>query len=423
MSKEALSQVTRTLHETPRRLWRHPHFSKLLLAHWTSNVGDWLAFMALFGLAALELRADIAGIGALAVAYMLPLVVIAPLAGVLVDGWDLRPVLVTTDLCRAALLCWMAFASSLPTLCLLLFLHQAATSFFNPAQHAAIPRLVERPAILAANALAAQAAHATKVIGPAAGGALVALLGARGCFLLDAASFVLSALLLLRLPSLPGHPAQMVRRSLLGDLRSGAAFVRNAPRIGLAIAALSGCVAGFGAFLVTLPIFARDVLGYGSGRMGLLLSGLGAGAMAGAALVSRLGSGSDRLRLMSWAGVVAGVAMLGLPIVRAAALPASMIVGVGVAVLLVAAHTLVQEETPSPLRGRVIGLSLAVLGLAQVAGMAAAALLSRHGETSGIVQVAALLITIAGVGLSAVAWLRRLGAPPGAATKHVSDPR
>ena len=183
-----------SLQTTYRRMWHNRPLRGLLLAHFASNFGDWLAFMAMFSLAALQWHTDVLGIGFLAIAYLLPFAVIAPLAGVFVDRWELRRLLIVSDLLRAGIVCLMAFANDLAILCGLLFLHQSVSTFFNPAQHAAIPRLVTREDILPANALSTQASHATKILGPGIGGILVATLGTRGCLLLDAATFLISAL-------------------------------------------------------------------------------------------------------------------------------------------------------------------------------------------------------------------------------------
>ena len=135
------------------RMWRNKPLRGLLLAHFASNFGDWLAFMAMFSLAALQWHTDVLGIGFLAISYLLPFALIAPLAGVFVDRWELRRLMIASDLLRAGIVCLMAFANDLAVLCGLLFLHQSVSTFFNPAQHAAIPRLVAREDILVASSM------------------------------------------------------------------------------------------------------------------------------------------------------------------------------------------------------------------------------------------------------------------------------
>jgi len=118
-------------------LLRLPAFRALFTAHLVSNLGDWLAFLALFSLAAIEWQASATRIALLAVAYIVPLALVAPFAGVFVDRWELRRILIASDLARAALVTAMTFAPNHAMLCVLLFLHQSCGCFFNPACKAA----------------------------------------------------------------------------------------------------------------------------------------------------------------------------------------------------------------------------------------------------------------------------------------------
>lgn len=374
-------------------------FRALFVAHFASNVGDWLAFMALFSLASFEWGADVLGVSFLAIAYMLPLATVSPVAGVWVDRWDLRRVLVWSDLLRAGIVLGMALSSSFIGMCLLLFLHQTVACFFNPAQHAAIPRLVERRHILAANALNTQAAHFTKILGPGVAGVLVALLGVRGCFYVDAATFAVSGALLMLLPRLvvtarASDEPQSVHR----DFRAGVAFLRRAPRVRRVILMLLVCLGALGGFIAVLPVYARDQLEAGAKLMGLLLSCLGVGAVVGAAVVAHTGRHWDKMRSMAGGALGAGLAlwMLSQAARAGLALPATVLLGAAVAAMLVPAHALVQEETPAALLGRVTSLSVSILSVAQVTGMGLAGAASRALETPKL--LAAMAVSLAAVG-------------------------
>jgi MFS family permease len=378
------------VHSLSRSLWTNRAFRGLLLAHFSSNFGDWLAFIALFNLVALEWHTDMLGIGALTASYLLPFAVIAPLAGVFVDRWELRRLMITCDVLRAGIVCLMLFADDLAWLCGLVFLHQSVSTFFNPAQGAAIPRLVARTEILAANSWSTQASHITKLLGPGVAGLLVAALGTRGCLMLDAATFVISALLLLALPALRPRRLQQASASVSGDLRSALRWLRGDRRLRTVLASLVLSIAGLGTFLVSLPIHVRDVLHLGPRGMGLLLSALGAGTLLGAAaLLSQ--TRRDRQRLLQAGSVVLGVGLGGLATVTQAAVAAAWlgVIGVGTAMIVVPAHTMFQEETPEDRRGRILSVSLALLALAQVGGMGAAAALATRLATPSILWLAA----------------------------------
>ena len=308
-SEEAKPPVKSSVREDFGALLRNPSFRTLLTAHFASNVGDWLAFVALFSVAAFDWQANVLDVSLLAVSYMLPFATVAPFAGVFVDRWDLRRVMIVSDLMRLVVVICMAYTTILPLMCVLLFVLQSLASFFNPAMHAAIPRLVDRRHILAANSLNTQAAHLTKILGPGVAGLLVAALGARGCLLFDAATFAISALLLLRLPLLPAVVSSAVHRSVGRDLRSGVVFLWNHGRLRAVTLMLALCICGLGAFIVVLPIFARDVLLAGARLLGFLLSGLGLGAVVGALLVAHTGKRWDKLASLIAASWLAAAAL------------------------------------------------------------------------------------------------------------------
>jgi MFS family permease len=385
-----------------KTLLRDRHFRALFTAHFASNLGDWLAFMALFSLSAFEWQRGVGGISLLAIAYTLPFMTLAPLAGVWVDRWDLRRILIWSDLLRAAIVVAMALSSGFTVMCLLLLLHQSVSTFFGPAQHAAIPRLVQRPHILAANALNTQASHFTKILGPGVAGILVSLLGARGCFYLDAGTFALSALLLATLPSML-HPARKHREhSFAHDFRSGVRFLLDAPRLRTVVTLLAVSLWALGAFIATLPIFARDQLGAGPRIMGFLLSSLGLGAVGGAVAVVHVGKRVDKIAAMTGGAALAALAVWLLSTTTHSSLGvlATGTLGTGLAALLVPAHALVQEETPTELLGRVISLAVAVLSVAQVSGMALAAAGARLLDPPQLLTAQACGLGAAAIGVA-----------------------
>jgi MFS transporter, DHA3 family, macrolide efflux protein len=422
---------------------RERHFRALFVAHLMSNLGDWLAFLALFGLVAVQWRAGAMRISLLATAYVLPLVCVAPIAGVFVDRWDLRRVLLASDLARAAILVAMAYQANFGVLCALLFLQQAIGCFFNPAQSAALPRLVPRTELLAANALTNSAAQVSKLLGPGVAGLLVAACGPRGCFLADAASFALSAAWLATLPSLPAGrggarsaaepastPAEPAHasvpettrttaasvRGVWEEMRAGWKFVRRTPSVHRVALLLTVTMIALGAFIAVVGVHARDVLGLQARGMGLLLSTLGAGAVMGALLVTHLPASAGRLRTIAAGMLLGGVALalVAWSHDRQVAFAGVLVIGVATAATLVPGHTLVQETTPHALLGRVMSSIVAVIGLAQAASMALAGSVATHAGTRAVLAASALVL--GGAALFSLGWsmLARRRRPAGA---------
>src|SRR5262245_57331629 len=239
-------------------LLRDRRFAALFLAHATSNLGDWLAFLALWDRIGLHGGAGAPAIAALAVAYLAPLVVVMPVAGACVDRWPLRRILVGSDLLRAAVAAAFVWTDSLAGQCALLFALQALGCFFNPAQAAAMTRVVPRASLVAANALVTQAGHAAKIVGPALAGLIVATWGAGSAFRIDAASFVISALWLATLPHLPALGAVAPRARRLADVSAGLRFIAADVSVRATLIGALAAAAGLGVWLACFAVLARD---------------------------------------------------------------------------------------------------------------------------------------------------------------------
>jgi predicted MFS family arabinose efflux permease len=358
-------------------------------------------------LAAIEWQASATRIALLAVAYIVPLALVAPFAGVFVDRWELRRILIASDLARAALVTAMTFASNHAMLCVLLFLHQSCGCFFNPAQAAALPRLVDRSQLLAANALTAGAGHAAKILGPALAGILVAAFGWRGCLYADAVSFALSALALATLPRFAPVSARRGTDRRFGaeiraDLHAGWSFLASSRPVLETVLLVTIAMAALGGFLAVIAVYARERLEAGPRSMGLLLSMLGAGAVLGALGVARYLRPQPKQRIVCGGILTLALAFVLLAQARSLGLAAVAIfvLGAAAAAVIVPAQTLVQEETPPALLGRVTSVAVAAIGLAQGASMLLA------GPVSTTFGFTRWLMTLAcGVAICAVAGL------------------
>jgi MFS family permease len=304
-------------------LLRDRRFVVVFVAHLVSNLGDWLAFLALWAAVGLNGDAGAPTVAALAIAYLSPLLVVMPIAGACIDRWPLRRVLVLSDCARALVVAGFLWVDSLWGRCALLFALQSFGCLFNPAQAAALVRLVPPSRLLAANALATQAGHAAKLVGPALAGIVVGGVGERMAFKLDAASFAASAALLATLPALPVLTAARSRgeKTKLGrvraDIRAGLHVVFSDARLRRAlIPALVAC-AGLGAWLATFAVVARDRWDVAARGTGFLVSVFGAGAIAGAALAVVQGAAIAAAGLVQAASVAAaGVATRDVPATR-----------------------------------------------------------------------------------------------------------
>jgi MFS family permease len=351
-----------------RLLGANRPFRLLWSARTVSFLGDSL------GLVALLLHvADTTG-QALAVALLLLAgdvvpALLGPLAGTVADRLDRRRVMVGCELAQGGLVLATAlWLPPLPWLLVLVGLRAAAGQVFQPASRAAVPDLVPGPDLERANAAVGVGTNGGEVLGPLVAAALLPALGVRGVLLVDAATFLVSAVLLGLLPALPAtRGAGAVRRSsFLADARAGLGHVRSQATVRAVVGGYVAIVACNGIDDVALVFLATDTLGGGDRDVGLLLAAVGLGLLAGYALLARAGGRlpMTALLLAGFATSSAGNLLTGLAWAVAAAFAVQAVRGLGIAALDVAATTILQRTVPPHLLGRVFGTLEGGIGVA-----------------------------------------------------------
>lgn len=246
-------------------------------------------------------------------------------------------------------------------------------AFEVPTRQAFVIQMVGKEDLMHAIALNSSVFNATRVIGPAAAGALISTVGIGAAFVINAVSFtaVLAALLLMRFPPGALAPAGLNAASAFRD---GMRVVlgRPSPR---RLMAMTGVMSIFGgSFVVMLPVFARDALHVGAEGYGALVSAVGVGALAGALFLAMFGSLARRHRLVYGSAVIVGVLLVIVGFVQWFWLAALLLAAAGAALILtyVSINTMLQTQAPDHLRGRVMGfyafmaLGVAPLGALQI---------------------------------------------------------
>ncbi|MEA2333373.1 MAG: hypothetical protein QOH58_3511 [Thermoleophilaceae bacterium] len=267
------------------RVLRRPDFRNLWLAQATSVVGDRLVIVAL-ALFVTDLTGSATDVGLVLGAQTLPLVTFLLIGGVWADRLPRAKLMIATDVVRAllhALLAALIFTDVVEIWHLVLIeaLFGTAEAFFRPAYTGLLPRTVPEAEIQEAQALSNMTTNLAELTGPALAAALVLGVGAGWAFLLDAATFAVSALLLTRVRTPDARPAPGDRRTLLADLAEGFGHVRSRPWIWVTVAVFSLAVPlGYAPLLVLGPSVATD--SYGSAAVfGIVTTLFGAGALAG----------------------------------------------------------------------------------------------------------------------------------------------
>ena len=197
---------------------RHRAFRLLFGGQVVSDLGDWLDFLALIALIVYRWDLGPSALAALSVAVALPFAVIAPLSGVWADRLPRKTLMVAADLGRALVVFGLVFAPNLATILVLVVVRGVFSTFFGPARQATIAAVVPHDDLLAANSLSQLSFQLSKILGPVLGGLLLAAVGPRTAFMVDAVTFLVSAALIVQLPNFGTVPTAPVE-SDWADLR------------------------------------------------------------------------------------------------------------------------------------------------------------------------------------------------------------
>ncbi len=348
---------------TDGSLLRNTRFYRLWAGQGISFVGDAVSMVALVVLVA-EIAGSASAVGGVLIARLLPTLA-SPFAGVLADRLDRRAILVASDLARAILVLGIVFTRDLATIYVLVFLMGLARTFFNPTIRAAFPSVVGEGDLTRANALIGTTFSISETLGPVLGGLLVASVGVEVAFVLDAATYLVSAAFLYRIP-LP-RPHGEDSAGFGRELKAGLAYLAGA-RLPLALV--------LGAFLTMLTInvtvpaevfLAKETFEAGNVGYGLLVGLWGGGMILGSALIAALG---DRISLVPLYLISLFVAALALAATGLApafifALGALVVAGAVNGIDDVATNTILQKRVPDAFLGRVFAVKFLGYGVGE----------------------------------------------------------
>jgi len=398
---------------------REPDYRRLLLATLGSGAGTYLAAIAL----TVDIfdRTDSGKwVSALLIADFLPIILIGLLLGPLVDRFSRRRLLIASDLARVLIFAALPFADSAIAIVVLAGLSGIATGFFRPAVYAGMPNLVSDEDLPNANSILQAAENLTWMIGPILGGVLIAAQGPELAYWLNAASFVISAVLLVRIPAHRLQAGTIESRGHWQDLGDGIRFVLRTRTLFAVLVVWNIVFLGNAAVNVGEVVLAKVSLGAGNVGFGLLVgtSGLGLtiGSLAATSLLERFGTR---------AGYACSIALMGIGFGLAAVAPtlavamAGVLVGsLGNGIAVVCNALLVQRGAPDELRGRVFTVIMssnyAVFGL----GMAAAGPLVDEFGARWLWGTAAIAFLVG----SATAALLARNVDASAAASELDDP-
>lgn len=347
-------------------LWRNPSFVRLWIAKTISGIGSAITATAIPLTAAIALNATPGQMAALVIAGQLPDLLFGLIAGVWVDRVRRRPILIGSDLGRAALLAVIPIAAlldllSMPLLWFVAFGSAALTLFFTLASVAVLPTIVREDQLVEANSRLHMSEAVLGLVGPSGAGALIQLVTAPKAIIADVASFLVSALALGGVASSEPKPAkgQPGIATIWREIREGLHELVRTPVL-RALAISMGMIVVGGSMTATVYIlFLVRTLSLGPATIGLIAAFTGIGALIGAIIAGRVAIRWTLGLAIVGAGFLESFAMLIAP--AAAVVPfaipwlmlTTMLAGIAYSVLSINQISLRQRITPSHLLGRV----------------------------------------------------------------------
>ncbi|HEY2090891.1 MAG TPA: MFS transporter [Thermoanaerobaculia bacterium] len=389
-----MSRLTRAL--------SHRNYRLFFAGQTVSLVGTWLTRVATSWLVYRMTKSELL-LGVTGFAGQIPLLILAPFAGVYVDRWNRHRVLVVTQILSAlqslalAVLALMNVITVAEVIALQV-VQGVINAFDTPARQAFVVEMVEDRADLP-NAIALNSAmfNASRIVGPSVAGIIIAIVGEGWCFAIDAISYVAVIASLLAM----NVPARTIVRSgsrMLQELHSGFRYVYGFAPVrelltNVAIISLIGMP-----YAVLMPVFASTVLHGGAHTLGLLMTSVGVGALCGTAYLASRHTvvGLGKVIVAATMMLSAGLIVFSLSHSTWLSLLVLPLVGAGMMLQAASSNTILQTVVSEDLRGRVMAFySVAVLGTQPIGSLVAGAVADRIGAPRTIL-IGAIGCAVAG---------------------------
>jgi MFS family permease len=346
---------------------KHRNFRLWWFGQMVSLVGTWMQTLAL-GWLVYQITNSPLALGLVGFFQSLPMFLFSLFGGVTADRVDKRTLIISTQ--TTAML--LAFILSTLTLSkivriehilFLAFCLGTVHAFDMPARQAFVIEMVGKEDLMNAIALNSTIFNGARILGPAAAGALIAVVGAGMCFFLNGVSFlaVIAGLLLMRVPK---SPREARKEPVFANLVEGLRYIWRNPIV-LTLESLVAVSSIFGMpYARLMPVFARDVLRVGAHGYGFLLSATGAGALIGALSLASLGNFQHKGWLVTAGNFLYPTMLLAFSFSRLFPLSLVFLVGVGFSMITQNAttNTLLQTTVPDKLRGRVMSVHALFFG-------------------------------------------------------------
>ncbi len=337
------------------RLIRNRRYFPLWLGQLISNLGDTLHYIALVVWVYQRFGSSLVVAGTVFF-EVVPVILLAPIAGVLIDRLPRKVVLIVSDLVRAVLVLALLLTTELWQIYAIVAFLTAAGTFFNPAVNATLPTLLDEQDLLAANTVSWSTGRFVQIIGSALAGGVIATIGAEAAFVFNAGTFIVSALFLLLLPVSAGRPV-VARgwRGFVNDAREGVHYARRERFVSRLVLVQALASLSVGATSALLVVLAEEHYRLPPGGFSSFILAIGAGALLGPFLLQLIARDIGHPRWLFGPYIIRGIgdALLAVATAAPVAWLLLFIYGLNTSSGMVVYQTWVQRQVPDAVRGRV----------------------------------------------------------------------
>ena len=382
---------------------RSPSYFPLWLAQLISNLGDTLHYIALVVLV-FELSGRGTAVAVVVIAEIVPVLLLGPIAGVIIDRFNRKAVLIASDLGRAVLVLTLVWPQSVWHVYTVAAGLAIGSVFFNPTVQTVIPVIATEEQRLAANSVAWSTGRLVQIIAAAVAGGVIAVIGTDGAFLINATSFLISALLIVRLP-IGAHAGQLAtgaRRGLHGfgaDARAGLRFALRDRLVSRLLIVQTLASLATGATSALLIVLSEQHLRLAPSGFAWLIGAIGVGALIGPLIPNTLARDYRNARWLFVPYIVRGIGDILLAIVTPLpiALLIMVIYGLNTSTGIVVFNSTLQGAIPDRVRGRVFTLLDVDWSAARLVSLALGAALVDQVGIRALYWFGGALLGIAGV--------------------------
>ena len=413
MSMGAVLRLT-----TMRRLW---------YAQIVSVFGDFLALFAVITVMTFKLHATAQQVTGIQIAYLLPIALLGIVSGVFVDRWPVKITMVSSDYIRAALVLLLIFVHNVYGFYAVLAAISIFSSFFSPAQGIAIRSAVPMHGLRSANSLIQQVMFIMRIIGGPTATFIVTHFHEQTCYILDSVSFIASGTLIASLTIILPQKSAVVQQvegksavvvtseklemtglaRILADMKEGASFIFHHAALLFVIVALAAGMFVMGCFGPLIAIFVRDTLRASTNIFGVASAAIGVGLFVGISLLNAVAKNVKHATLVYFglSGIALGTLMMAtaphlsftvahhiIALDVVLTILGCFCIGFSCAGIIIPSQTMIQQETPQAMLGRVGSTVMSLIFSAQIAGLILSGILANHTSVRRVFAICTAML-------------------------------